>query len=236
MPAVSYKVPGANRWWDQSRNFSQKKDFLVLIGPSGFGHLRKKSQEKISRKSHKNSKHTFKFRCESSFWMACWQQWTCPSSIYWVASRHQDDMKLFFRHGNPQLHRLICHWNPGCFFFVDPSHILYYVQWFQIFCLFLPRSLGKWSNLTNIFQVAWNYELDMFNIYEGLPGRIQMFGQNFSWRRWPKLTLFHVTILAWNQAPMYRAAAQNPPGVVVGGGSFGAFFSMFLGVRWGKMG
>ena len=28
--------------------------------------------------------------------------------------------------------------------------------------LFSPRSLGKWSNLTNIFQMGWNHQLEMF--------------------------------------------------------------------------
>ena len=30
----------------------------------------------------------------------------------------------------------------------------------QIFSEFSPRSLGKWSNLTNIFQMGWNHQLD----------------------------------------------------------------------------
>ena len=33
--------------------------------------------------------------------------------------------------------------------------------WFQIFFIFTPY-LGKWSNLTNIFQVAWNHQLVQF--------------------------------------------------------------------------
>ena len=31
--------------------------------------------------------------------------------------------------------------------------------WFQIFFIFYPY-LGKWSNLTNIFQMGWNHQLD----------------------------------------------------------------------------
>ena len=30
--------------------------------------------------------------------------------------------------------------------------------WFQIFLMFIPY-LGKWSNLTNIFQMGWNHQL-----------------------------------------------------------------------------
>ena len=30
--------------------------------------------------------------------------------------------------------------------------------WFQLFCFFHPY-LGKWSNLTNIFQMGWNHQL-----------------------------------------------------------------------------
>ncbi len=35
--------------------------------------------------------------------------------------------------------------------------------------LFSPRSLGRWSNLTNIFQMGWNHQLvgDM-NLYKTL--------------------------------------------------------------------
>ena len=32
--------------------------------------------------------------------------------------------------------------------------------WFQIFLYFHPY-LGKWSNLTNIFQLGWNHQLEM---------------------------------------------------------------------------
>ena len=35
--------------------------------------------------------------------------------------------------------------------------------WFQIF-LFSPRTLGKCSNLTNIFQMGWNHQLDNLRI------------------------------------------------------------------------
>ena len=28
------------------------------------------------------------------------------------------------------------------------------------YCLFSPRTLGKWSNLTNIFQMGWNHQQD----------------------------------------------------------------------------
>ena len=31
--------------------------------------------------------------------------------------------------------------------------------WFQIFFIFTPI-LGKWSNLTNIFQMGWNHQLE----------------------------------------------------------------------------
>ena len=35
-------------------------------------------------------------------------------------------------------------------------------RWWQLkHFLFLPRSLGKWSNLTNIFQMGWNHQLVM---------------------------------------------------------------------------
>ena len=34
--------------------------------------------------------------------------------------------------------------------------------WFQIFFYFHPY-LGKWSNLTNIFQMGWNHQLDQFS-------------------------------------------------------------------------
>ena len=33
--------------------------------------------------------------------------------------------------------------------------------WFQIWFYFLPRKLGKWSNLTNMFQMSWNHQLVM---------------------------------------------------------------------------
>ena len=29
--------------------------------------------------------------------------------------------------------------------------------------LFLPRTLGKWSNLTNILQMGWNHQLEIFD-------------------------------------------------------------------------
>ena len=31
--------------------------------------------------------------------------------------------------------------------------------WFQVFFIFTPNYLGKWSNLTNIFQLGWNHQL-----------------------------------------------------------------------------
>ena len=34
------------------------------------------------------------------------------------------------------------------------------VVW-NIFYLFSPWSLGKWSNLTNIFQMGWNHQLEV---------------------------------------------------------------------------
>ena len=33
--------------------------------------------------------------------------------------------------------------------------------WFQ--CFFFHPYLGKWSNLTNIFQMVWNHQLDVFS-------------------------------------------------------------------------
>ena len=83
------------------------------------------------------------------------------------------------------------------------------------------------SNILFIFTPILG-EMMKFDKYFSNGLKLRTSIRSLSWRRWPKLTLFHVTILAWNQAPMYRAAAQNPPGVVVGGGSFGAFFSIFL--------
>ena len=32
--------------------------------------------------------------------------------------------------------------------------------WFQIFFIFTPTWVGKWSNLTNIFQMGWNHQPD----------------------------------------------------------------------------
>ncbi len=48
--------------------------------------------------------------------------------------------------------------------YVDHSlpHIEYVSGWwFQIFCYVHPY-LGKWSNLTNIFQLGWNHQLVMY--------------------------------------------------------------------------
>ena len=36
--------------------------------------------------------------------------------------------------------------------------------WFQIFFIFIPI-LGKWSNLTNIFQMGWNHQLVIFDMW-----------------------------------------------------------------------
>ena len=35
-------------------------------------------------------------------------------------------------------------------------------SWFQIFFLFSPRCLGKWSNLTNSLQMGWNHQLAIY--------------------------------------------------------------------------
>ena len=34
--------------------------------------------------------------------------------------------------------------------------------WFQIFFMFTPIYLGRWSNLTHIFQMGWNHQLVPF--------------------------------------------------------------------------
>ena len=48
-------------------------------------------------------------------------------------------------------------------FFFDTEHGPYSKTrwWFQI-CFFVHPYLGGWSNLTNIFQMGWNHQLDIY--------------------------------------------------------------------------
>ena len=50
--------------------------------------------------------------------------------------------------------------------------------WFEMFFYFHPY-LGKWSNLTNIFQMGWNHQLEK---HFSLPGMISSPSEAAAWR------------------------------------------------------
>ena len=79
--------------------------------------------------------------------------------------------------------------------FVNPYHFRYF--------LLSPRSMGKWSNLTNIFQMGWNHQLAgqiMATSYDptpngGLVREIPLFQGSLGWWHiiiWPELDIFGI--------------------------------------------
>ena len=68
-----------------------------------------------------------------------------------IFSRISHVFTVYQLHGQKQL---VDHWAPrGCSYQLLGGG-------FNFFCFFLSRKLGKWSNLTNIFQMGSNKQLD----------------------------------------------------------------------------
>ena len=53
--------------------------------------------------------------------------------------------------------------------------------WFQIFFCSQPRSVGKWFNFTNMFQMDWNHQLETLS-NDGGDGLIE--SEKSLWKKW----------------------------------------------------
>ena len=76
------------------------------------------------------------------------------------------------------------------------NHPLFSGWWFQIFVYFHPY-LGKWSNLTNIFQMGWNHQLVLAQWSSPRNPGVTRRDQRFTWMEYiwsgsPFLFLKHV--------------------------------------------
>ena len=85
--------------------------------------------------------------------------------------------------------------------------------WFQTF-LFSSRTLGKWSNLTNILQMGWNHQLVMFQGCRFVPQK-HVRKQVATDDTKPDLNIGFQGLAAW-----FRAKIYNPVFFFGGGGKF----------------
>ena len=92
--------------------------------------------------------------------------------------------------------------------------------WFQIFFMFTPNYLGKWSNLTHIFQMGWKHQLVMCcPMFMVLPENIQQIYWNLGNqtadltqpRTVPTLWWISISPKNWVISPYLKSWYLGPP-------------------------